>query len=168
MFQKIKQEKKRQFWLAKKVTKKRKTKNKWTVTGDEKKIFANDYKDQKNVNAIIRENESPWILAEYGYNVERLPENNPTWDKNPDYKINGKIFDNIAPQWDTPPRNMATYLQKEKFERGQTPWNGVINLWDSTRSIDEVLDQFKTWETPWLKHLLIITKDKQVYELIFE
>ena len=163
----LKQIKKSQFGLAKSITKKRKTGTKWTVTGNEKKV-PYDQSDPTWPNAIIRENESPWVLADYWYNVDRLPDGNVPWQKYPDYKINGEIFDNIAPQWDTKPRNMADRLYKEKFLTWQSPWNWVINLWDSTRNIDEVLDQFKTWETPLLKKLLIITKDKDVYELIFE
>lgn len=52
--------------------------------------------DATTTRSLIRENESADILVKKGYNVEQ----NPVIDgvKNPDYRIDGVIYDNYAPE----------------------------------------------------------------------
>jgi hypothetical protein len=51
--------------------------------------------DADTTRSIERENESAIILANAGYNVEQNP--TVSGDKNPDYRIEGRIFDCYAP-----------------------------------------------------------------------
>ncbi|ENK9962541.1 hypothetical protein AB4G05_005170 [Salmonella enterica] len=67
--------------------------NKGSLTGYPAKNPANSTEDNKR--AIWRENESAIILSQRGYNVEQNP--SVPGIKNPDFKINGEVFDNIAP-----------------------------------------------------------------------
>jgi hypothetical protein len=48
----------------------------------------------ENRQALERENDSARVLARQGYDVEQNPE--VPGDKNPDYRIEGEIFDNVA------------------------------------------------------------------------
>lgn len=51
---------------------------------------------KKNDRALRRENESADALSRHGYDVEQNPK--PRWNgKEPDYKIEGRYFDNYAP-----------------------------------------------------------------------
>ncbi|MGJ3587566.1 hypothetical protein ACR9EG_13280, partial [Lactococcus lactis] len=81
--------------------------------------------------ALERENESATKLAQAGYKIEQ----NPTVPgrKNPDYLIEGKVFDNVAPNTDRV-RNVADRVKK-KVEAEQTD-RVVVNLGDSTVSAD--------------------------------
>ena len=51
--------------------------------------------DSETKRGLGRENESADLLADAGYNVHQNPK--VTGDKNPDYLIEGRIFDNYAP-----------------------------------------------------------------------
>ncbi|WP_218031493.1 CdiA C-terminal domain-containing protein [Paenibacillus kobensis] len=71
-------------------------------SGTKTKVNYND-PDKDNIRALERENEAAEILAKNGYKVEQNP-NVPNTTKNPDYKIEGKIFDCYSPKPTTSPR----------------------------------------------------------------
>ena len=50
-----------------------------------------------NTRGLMRENESADILVKNGYDVEQNPDVQGT-NKNPDYRVNGEIYDNYAPE----------------------------------------------------------------------
>lgn len=85
-----------------------------------------DQDDAATRRSIARENESADILAREGYNLEQNPD--VPGSKRPDYKIDGKIYDNYAPSTSNP-RNIWNEVEG-KIMRGQTK-NFVINLKDS-------------------------------------
>jgi hypothetical protein len=64
-----------------------------TPGGYPTQIRAND--DGDTTRGKLRENESAIILARLGYNIEQNPP--VSEDKNPDYQIEGRIFDCYAP-----------------------------------------------------------------------
>ncbi len=66
---------------------------------------------------LRRENESADILANKGYDVEQNPPALPN-GKNPDYRIEGKTFDNFAPQSSKPEQVRKGISNKVK--EGQT------------------------------------------------
>ncbi|WP_222426549.1 hypothetical protein [Amycolatopsis rhizosphaerae] len=80
--------------------------------------------------ALQRENESATTLSRAGYDVEQ----NPTipGDKNPDYRVNGKIFDCYAPTTSNV-RNIASRME-EKVVDGQTD-RIVLNLSDTSADV---------------------------------
>lgn len=110
-----------------------------------------DQDDAATRRSIQRENDSADILAREGYDVEQ----NPTVDglMNPDYRINGEIYDNYAPSTDNP-RNIWSEVHG-KIERGQTQ-NVVINLQDSAVDLDALRQQFSDWPIEGLNDIVVI------------
>ena len=75
--------------------------------------------------------------------------------KDPDYIINGEIFDNIAPI--TPsPRNIWSRVE-EKVNAEQTS-NVIINLKDSSVDLNALKLQFKDYKISGLNKVVIIDK----------
>jgi filamentous hemagglutinin len=79
--------------------------------------------------------------------------------KNPDYRINGDVFDNIAPETSNV-RNIWS-AARDKVEAGQTK-NIVINLADSNASVEKLLEQFHKYEIPDLQRVIIIDTSKGI------
>jgi len=105
----------------------------------------------ENVRALTRENESAETLARSGFDVER----NPTvpGDKNPDYLVNGEIFDNYAPT-SSSARNIWTTAEG-KVTSGQTN-RLILNLDDSKVSLDALRSQFNDYPIEGLEEVLIV------------
>ncbi|TEA26387.1 hypothetical protein O970_08945, partial [Candidatus Schmidhempelia bombi str. Bimp] len=106
-----------------------------SLTGQQTKLPPNA--STENIRSLVRENESAKILSQNGYHVEQNPITSGV--KNPDYKINGEIFDNYAPSSGNI-RNIWREVEK-KVERGQTN-NVVINLADTKATIKDLQKQF--------------------------
>lgn len=113
--------------------------------------------DDATRRSLERENDSADILAEKGYDVEQ----NPSVDgsMNPDYKIDGEIYDNYAPSTGNP-RNIASEVAK-KVERGQTE-RVILNLSDSPVDLNRLRQQFADWPVEGLKDLKMITADGKI------
>ncbi|SEF28809.1 Haemagluttinin repeat-containing protein [Variovorax sp. NFACC28] len=118
--------------------------------------------DAPTTRSLIRENESAEILANKGYKVEQ----NPKVDgpKNPDYKINGEIFDNYAPSTDRP-RNAAGEING-KVQKQQAD-NIVVNLIDSPITPAALREQLTTYPIPGLRKVIIIDRTGKVTEIRF-
>ncbi len=114
--------------------------------------------DPDTRRSLIRENESAQTLAQSGYKIKQNP---PTKQNgtNPDYLIEGRIFDCYAPASKNP-RNIWDYIKKEKIEKGQTE-RVVLNLSDSKVNLAELKQQFQLWEIKGLKEVIVI-KDKSI------
>ena len=119
-----------------------------------------DRADSETKRSLIRENESAEILAQSGHKVEQ----NPLVDgpKNPDYKIDGDIYDNYAPSTSNV-RNMWNEVSK-KVAKGQTS-NVVINLADSTADISTLKNQFENYPIDGLKNVIVITPSGTIVRL---
>jgi Contact-dependent growth inhibition CdiA C-terminal domain len=109
---------------------------------------------------LQRQNESARTLAAAGYTTEQLPE--IPGDKNTDYLIEGKIFDNLAPTTDRP-RNIASRIQ-EKFDDEQTE-RIVLNMADTPVEPDAMREQLHNWPIPGLKEVIVIDKNNQIIHL---
>lgn len=116
-----------------------------------------DQDDAATRRSIERENESADILARKGYDVEQNP--NVPGNMNPDYKINGEIYDNYAPSTGNP-RNIWSEVEG-KVMRGQTE-NVVINLKDSPVDMTALSEQFSEWPIDGLKDVIVIRPDGTV------
>jgi hypothetical protein len=111
--------------------------------------------------SLQRENESANTLARSGYDVEQNP--SVPGPKNPDYRINGKIFDNIAPTTGNA-RNIATRIQEEKVGTGQAD-RVVLNLADSPVDVGVMRAQLHDWPIEGLKEVIAIDKQGTILHL---
>ncbi|RAR74500.1 hypothetical protein C7420_10192 [Pantoea ananatis] len=105
----------------------------------------------ENIRSLQRENEGATILSQNGYHVEQNPVTPGV--KNPDYKINGEVFDNIAPKTNSV-RNIYDRAL-EKVNSGQTN-NVVINLADTKASVSDLQKQFNDWPINGLDKIIVI------------
>ncbi|MEZ2759435.1 VENN motif pre-toxin domain-containing protein [Providencia vermicola] len=108
---------------------------------------------KENIRSLNRENESAQILSKSGFHVEQ----NPTvlGNKDPDYRINGEVFDNYAPK-SSSVRNIWSEV-KGKIDKGQTN-NVVINMSDTKVSVPELQQQLTKWPIMGLDKVIIIDK----------
>ena len=108
---------------------------------------------QENIRSLNRENESAQILSQSGFHVEQNPY--VPGNKNPDYRINGEIFDNYAPSSNSI-RNIWAEV-KSKIDKGQTN-SVVINMADTKVNAQTLQAQFNKWPVMGLDKLIIIDK----------
>ncbi|WP_024913292.1 hemagglutinin repeat-containing protein [Chania multitudinisentens] len=120
-----------------------------SLTGSQTKLPPNA--TPENIRSLVRENESAEILSKNGYHVEQNPVTSGV--KNPDYKINGEIFDNYAPS-SSNIRNIWREVDK-KVQKGQTN-SVVINLADSKVTVADLQKQFNDWPVKGLDKVIVI------------
>jgi hypothetical protein len=125
---------------------------KGSLTGHPTRPGDND-KRPENIKAIERENESARTLADNGYHVEQNPPPKPN-GKKPDYKINGEHYDCYAPNSPSA-RNIATNLKNQKVTRDQAD-RIILNLDDTSITIEAMKKQLSDWPIPGLKELIAI------------
>ncbi|MFK0288714.1 hypothetical protein ACIQVL_50835 [Streptomyces sp. NPDC090499] len=109
---------------------------------------------------LKRENESADILAKAGYDVEQ----NPTvpGPKEPDYRIEGRIFDNYAPKTGNP-KSIATEI-RGKVSEGQAD-RIVLNLSDSPVDTGALSERLQRWPIRGLKEVMVIDRDGNIVHL---
>lgn len=103
--------------------------------------------------SLQRENDSADILARAGYQVEQNPA--VPGAKNPDYKIEGQVFDNYAPSKSNV-RGIASEIQG-KVDKGQAD-RIVLNLADSDADLGKLQGQLSDWPIAGLKEVIVIDK----------
>lgn len=108
---------------------------------------------KENIRCLSRENESAQILSQSGFLVEQNPY--ITGNKNPDYRINGEVFDNYAPKSNSV-RNIYSEV-KSKIDKGQTS-NVVINMSDTKVNVPELQKQLTQWPIMGLDKVIVIDK----------
>ncbi len=113
--------------------------------------------DAETKRSLQRENESATTLAKAGYKVEQNP--GVPGDKNPDYKIEGEVFDNYAPKTANA-RNIASEIQG-KIDKEQTE-RVVLNLADSNVDPEKLRAQLRDWPIEGLKEIKVIDKNGNV------
>ncbi len=113
--------------------------------------------DEATKKGIERENESAQLLAKNGYDVEQNPPRRSN-GKAPDYRINGVYYDCMAPS--TPnARNIASRIKREKIDPEQAD-RVVLNLDDTSVTVDAMRKQLSDWPIPGLKELIAIKDGK--------
>ena len=127
------------------------TKSEGSLTGPVTKMESGMTKE--NIRSLNRENESAQILSQSGFYIEQNP--SIAGNKNPDYRINGEIFDNYAPRSNSV-RNIYSEV-KSKVDKGQTS-NVVINMSDTKVSIPELQKQLTQWPIMGLDKVIVIDK----------
>lgn len=113
--------------------------------------------DQETKRARRLENDAAVTLAQAGYDVEQL-EQRPSEPgrKNPDYEIEGKVFDCVSPT--TPrARNVWSRIKEEKVDSGQAD-RIIINIDspDAQVTVDDLRRQFQEYPMPGLKEVKVI------------
>lgn len=108
---------------------------------------------KENIRSLNRENESAKYLSQSGFHVEQNPF--IQGNKNPDYRINGEIFDHYAPKSNSV-RNIWTEV-KGKIDEGQTT-NIVLNVSDTKINVPALQNQFTQWPIMGMDKLIIIDK----------
>ena len=126
------------------------------MTGRPTVISSNE--DPSVVRSLTRENESATTLAKNGYNVEQNPPTLPN-GKNPDYVINGQVFDAYSPSTSSV-RNAASEIGN-KVSGGQTN-NVVVNLTDSAITPAQLQNQLNTYPIPGLQQVIVIDQSGKV------
>lgn|GEM_PF-3343488 len=116
--------------------------------------------DEATTRSLVLENQSAIALAKHGFEVVQNPV--VPGPKNPDYLINGQIFDNYAPSTGNV-RNMATYIS-EKVQGGQTN-NMVVNLTDSPATPDALQTQLVNYPVPGLQQVIVIDQSGAIFRL---
>lgn len=108
-------------------------------SGNPTKINPND--DPENIRALTRENETAQTLSKK-FDVEQNPKGD-FGGKNPDYKIDGEIYDCYSPS-SSNPRNIASNIEESKIKTGQTK-NVIINLDDSPVELSQMKKQLESY-----------------------
>jgi hypothetical protein len=116
--------------------------------------------DPETVRALTRQNEAADKLAQNGYDVEHAPD--VPGSRNPDYRINGKIFDCYSPSGGSA-RNIASEIQG-KIDKDQAD-RIVLNLSDSSVDVAKMNAQLHDWPNPGLKEVIAIDKDGNLLHL---
>jgi hypothetical protein len=119
--------------------------------------FSDGMKDYQ-ITQRVREQDSAFVLKEAGYTVEHQPlvrtEDDLRVGANPDYRINGKIYDCYAPTRGSA-RNIWSHIMNEKIGTRQTK-RVVLNLRDTPVTVFEMIQQFEAAGSPGLLDLIII------------
>lgn len=107
---------------------------------------------------IDRQNESADLLAEYGYDIEMLPERRGgngygiEEGSNPDYLIDGKAFDCYSPDG----RNVRNIWSNVGDKTTRQAERIILNLDDYSGSVEDLYNQFMEYEIETLKELIVI------------
>jgi hypothetical protein len=110
------------------------------------------------IRSLVREEDVAFILKELGYKIEWKPdiesEDDLDFNKDPDYRINGHIYDCYAPK-SSDPRSIWSNLIKSKIDVRQTK-RVILYLADSPLSVAQILKQFRQYPENRLLDLIII------------
>jgi hypothetical protein len=107
---------------------------------------------------LVRERDSASILEEAGYKIEHQPEvtlaDGLDLNKKPDYRINGVIYDCYAPHTNST-RAIWAYIKDKKIEEQQTK-RVVLNLTDTSVTVEQIIQQLRAFPITGLEDLIII------------
>lgn len=126
-----------------------------------KKTKISDLDDIETRTSLTRENEGADVLAKKGYDIEQNPTITNT-TRNPDYKIEGKIFDCYSPYnlnksvrgiWDEISQKVITKKQTERIFLHLKNWEGKI---------DDLQKQFDNYPIEGLKEVMILDKNNEI------
>lgn len=114
--------------------------------------------DDSTRRSLIREKEAAETIAQNGYNIEQNPVVKGT-TRNPDYRIEGEIFDCYSPAENTKIRNIASTIQEKVVEKEQTN-RVVLNLDDWNGNINDLVNQLNEFPIEGLEEVLVVQDGK--------
>lgn len=109
--------------------------------------------DAETQRSLTMENDAANTLARNGYQVQQNPPALPN-GKEPDYLVEGRVFDCYAPSPSKSPRGLYSAVQ-EKVAAGQTD-RVVLNLDVWTGDLDALRAQFSEWPMDGLNEVLVV------------
>nr|WP_229830548.1 hypothetical protein [Actinoplanes ianthinogenes] len=132
--------------------------------------------NEEGRRSIGRENEAASLLAANGYRIQQNPSKAEIAQarqahgdlgspmKDPDYILEGRVFDCYSPNPATNARNAWSEV-RDKGEDGQTQ-RVVMDLkyWKGDMSM--IWRQFRDWPLPKIKEVKMITPDDQIIQII--
>ena len=116
--------------------------------------------DDATKRSLTRENEAAETLAKNGYDIEQNPMVKGT-TRNPDYIIEGEVFDCYSPAENTSVRNIASTIEEKVINKGQAD-NVVLNLDDWKGDVDALIKQLNDYPVEGLKEVLVVQKGKVI------
>lgn len=133
--------------------------------------------DHEVQRSLEMENSGAVVLADKGWQIKQNPSPDEVAqarlttgdrgdpDKNPDYLLEGRVFDAYSPtNPDKSARGIWRQVQEGKIEAEQTQ-RVVINLEDWRGDLSALRTQFADWPMPGLKEAKVITSDGTVVQL---
>jgi hypothetical protein len=109
--------------------------------------------DGDKTRSLELENESAIVLARAGYDIEQNPESSSA--KNPDYRIQGQLWDCYAPQGSSA-KNIRKTLRNKVHERQAS--RIVLNLDDCGASPAEIRERLQRDPIRGLKEIKVVRK----------
>lgn len=110
--------------------------------------------DDATKRSLMRENEAAETLARNGYDIEQNPVVEGT-TRNPDYIIEGEIFDCYSPAENTKIRNVASTIEEKVIKKGQAE-RVVLNLDDWKGDVDALIRQLNDYPIDGLKEVIVV------------
>lgn len=117
--------------------------------------------DDATRRSLLRENDAAQTLAQKGYVVEQNPV--VPGKKNPDYRIEGRVFDALAPVTDNP-RNIRSTIHG-KVSKGQAD-RMVVHLDDTVVTPGQVAAALRAEPVEGLQEILVV-RNGEVVQLHF-
>ena len=118
--------------------------------------------DYYTTRSLYRENEAAIILAINGYDIELKPKLTTT-SKEPDYKIEGKIFDCYSPEPHTGVRSIRSSISSKVNKQKQAD-RIVLNLNNWQGNIEDVKEELQDYPVANLKEVLVV-QDGRVFSI---
>ena len=113
-----------------------------------------DKMDEATKRSLMRENEAAETIAQNGYNIEQNPVIEGT-TRNPDYIIEGEIFDCYSPAENTKIRNVASTIEEKVIKKGQAELV-VLNLDDWKGDVNALVKQLYDYPIEGLKEVIVV------------
>ncbi|WP_167350950.1 WXG100 family type VII secretion target [Paenibacillus amylolyticus] len=121
--------------------------------------------DKATKQSLELENDAADQLARSGYRIEQNPKvldsDGIDSKRDPDFRIEGRIFDCYAPTENKGIRGIWSEVQEKVVIKQQTK-NVVINLTKWSGDDSALLKQFKEWEIQGLEEVIAIKKDGKI------
>lgn len=121
--------------------------------------------DKATKQSLELENDAADQLARSGYRIEQNPKVRDSdgidTNRDPDFRIEGRIFDCYAPTENKGIRGIWSEVQEKVVIKQQTK-NVVINLTKWSGDEAALLKQFKEWEIQGLEEVIAIKKDGKI------
>ncbi|MDA0172609.1 peptidoglycan-binding protein [Solirubrobacter taibaiensis] len=124
-------------------------------------------KQSAAIRGLELENDAAEALAKAGYDIVQRPNHGkPTkpGERDPDFKIEGRIFDCYSPGKEKPVRGIWTEVHDKVLKKKQTE-RVVINLADWAGDMTELQSQFTKWPIKQLHEVLIVDNTGAVSRL---
>jgi hypothetical protein len=146
-----------------------------TPDGRPRRIEPND--DASTRRSIEMEDSAAAVLARQGWRIKQNPTpaevaqarrdtgdtGNP--DSNPDYLIEGRVFDALSPTKPTKsPRNIWSEVEDKVIVKQQTQ-RVVVNLEDWRGDLAALRKQFADWPIDGLKEVKVITSNGEIFQI---